>query len=380
MKRESIFADLADDVLLSRLAAAVVAHHRIEAELLALIGEVDRRKLYLEVGCSSMFAYAVEVLHLSESGAYKRITAARAGRRFPRILSMVEAGEIHLTATGLLAPYLDESNADHLLASAIHKTKRQVEEVIAARFPKPDTAAVIRKLPTPTIATRRLDVACSQPAELAVEPAGRDQLALERANTPSVALPRQLPTQPALMPLSAERYKVQFTATRALREKMERARGLLSHQLPSGDLASMVELAFDALIEKEERRKLAKVSRTNSAPIPIGKAPEAPPDVAPTSRHIPNRIRREVYERDGGQCTYVASDGKRCSATAFLELHHIAPFAKGGHHALENIRVVCRAHNGFFAERDYGVEHMRRFQAHILRISKNHPSAGLVVR
>src|SRR6266850_304710 len=100
------FADLADDALLARLTATLEAHHRIEAELLALIAEVDRRKLFLEAGCSSMFAYAVEVLHLSEAAAYKRITAARIGMRFPRALSMIENGQIHLAAISLLAPHL----------------------------------------------------------------------------------------------------------------------------------------------------------------------------------------------------------------------------------------------------------------------------------
>jgi 5-methylcytosine-specific restriction endonuclease McrA len=69
---------------------------------------------------------------------------------------------------------------------------------------------------------------------------------------------------------------------------------------------------------------------------------------------------REVYERDAGQCTFVSADGKRCSERGFLELHHHdRPYARGGEATVENLRLVCSAHNALFAERDYGRQFMR---------------------
>ncbi|HET8937747.1 MAG TPA: hypothetical protein VFN67_30090 [Polyangiales bacterium] len=73
------------------------------------------------------------------------------------------------------------------------------------------------------------------------------------------------------------------------------------------------------------------------------------------SRYIPRAVLREVHARDMGQCTYVSPDGRRCSARGFLEVHHHnTAFARGGEATVENLRLVCRAHNLFFAERDYG--------------------------
>ena len=69
---------------------------------------------------------------------------------------------------------------------------------------------------------------------------------------------------------------------------------------------------------------------------------------------------RDVHARDAEQCTFVSSDGKRCRARGFLELHHHdVPFARGGEATVEHLRLVCRAHNALFAERDDGSAFVR---------------------
>ena len=94
-----------------------------------------------------MFAYCTDVLHLSEAEAYLRIAAARASREHPVLLTMLADGRLHLTGIGKLAPYITPGNRDALLARATHRSKRQIEELIAELFPRPDVPAVMRKLP-----------------------------------------------------------------------------------------------------------------------------------------------------------------------------------------------------------------------------------------
>jgi hypothetical protein len=77
------------------------------------------------------------------------------------------------------------------------------------------------------------------------------------------------------------------------------------------------------------------------------------------SRYIPRAVVREVHRRDAGQCTFVSAEGKRCAERGFLEFHHDEPYARGGEATVENVRLVCRAHNALFAERDYGKAFMR---------------------
>jgi hypothetical protein len=82
----------------------------------------------------------------------------------------------------------------------------------------------------------------------------------------------------------------------------------------------------------------------------VGRAPRA----AGHSRYVPRRVLREVYARDAGQCSYVSGDGRRCSARGFLEVHHHEAFARGGAATVDNLRLTCRAHNIWLAEREMG--------------------------
>ena len=106
---------------------------------------MDARRLYPGEGCSSLFTYCTRVLRLSEHAAYARIEAARAVRRFPIVLERLIAGEITLTAIGLLRPHLSDANCGELLDSARHASKREIERLIASIAPRPDAPVVIRR-------------------------------------------------------------------------------------------------------------------------------------------------------------------------------------------------------------------------------------------
>ena len=101
----SSLSSLPDNQLLARTQTLVRRGNAVEAELLAHLGEIDARRLYLGDACSSMFNYCLRVLHFPESVAFKRIQAARAARRFPRILEAVRRGHLHLT--GIACSRLD---------------------------------------------------------------------------------------------------------------------------------------------------------------------------------------------------------------------------------------------------------------------------------
>lgn len=78
--------ELSDRDLLAEVERAVSCERKATARLVALLMEVDARKLYAGQGYASLFTYCVQVLHLSEHAAYLRIEAARVSRRFPAIL------------------------------------------------------------------------------------------------------------------------------------------------------------------------------------------------------------------------------------------------------------------------------------------------------
>ena len=109
-----------------------------ETDLIACIGEVDERKLYLPAGDSSMFAYCMRRYRRSEDVTYKRITVARKAREIPAILPLLADGRLHLCGISVMAKYLKPENAAELLAAAVHKTRKEIQCLIAERFPQPD--------------------------------------------------------------------------------------------------------------------------------------------------------------------------------------------------------------------------------------------------
>src|SRR5262245_28663569 len=168
------FARVSDDDLLQNLGALLGDSRRNEADLVAHIGEVDARRLYAREASPSMFAYCVEVLHLSEAEAYLRISAARVAREHPVVLDMLADGRLHLSAISRLASHLTRENAPVLLARATHRSKRQVLELLAELFPQPDEPAVVRKLPEMPLVLRALE----DPPDAAARPA--EQLCPDR--------------------------------------------------------------------------------------------------------------------------------------------------------------------------------------------------------
>ena len=135
-----------DDALLRDLAELVGRDRIGTAALLAHIGEVDARQLYVAAGYPSMHAYCVEELRLSEDSAYKRIRAARAARQFPAIFPAVADGRLHLAAVCLLASHLTAVNSEELIEAATHRRRFEIEQFLARRFGAPESPAAIRPL------------------------------------------------------------------------------------------------------------------------------------------------------------------------------------------------------------------------------------------
>lgn len=153
--------------------------------------------------------------------------------------------------------------------------------------------------------------------------------------------------------LAPARYRVQFTADAELRDQLERLQALMRSSVPDGDLGTLIKMAVAEKLERLEAQRFAKTKR------PRKSLDET--DMTPKSRHVPAAVRRRVHERDEGQCAYVNAQGKRCQTRERLEFHHDGtPYARGGDHSPDNIRLMCRVHNALLAEQEYGQEKMTR--------------------
>ena len=255
------------------------------ALLLAHIAEVDSRQLYLPAGHSSMYSYCVNELLFSEDAAYKRITAARIARQFTAVFPAVADGRLNLNSIVLLAPHLTPENADELLAAASNQRRSALELLIAQRFPRPDLPTDITPL-SPAPPTQLDTLALPNPADtdppsIPTEQNHSMELAARRVASGVFVTPTTPPPTPTplskIAPLSPERFGLQLTIAKSTHDKLRHAQALLRHQIPSGDVAQVLDRALDALIEKLEKRKFAATSN-----------PRPPRDhVSVDPRHIP---------------------------------------------------------------------------------------------
>jgi hypothetical protein len=325
--------ELSDNDLLSAVKTLAADERQATARLIAALAELDARRLYLGEGCSSLFAYCTQVLHLSEHAAYSRIEAARSARRFPVILSLLADGSITLTTIGLLSPHLNKDNHRALLEQVGHKSRRQVEVIVATLRPLPPVPSLIRKLPATTTAPARQEIV--RPLE---------DVASQSSDTSAPEAAR--PNRPAVLtPLTPEQYRVQFTVSRETHDKLRRAQELLRHAIPDGDPAVIFDRALTLLLENVVKTKLAASAHPSSAPS----------GCARRSRHIPASVKREVWKRDDGRCAFVGRHA-RCTERGFLEFHHVLPYAEGGEAPTSNIQLRCRSHNTYEAELWFGVD------------------------
>ena len=212
---------------------------------------------------------------------------------------------------------MTEENCDELVAAVSGKKRRQVEEILAARAPRPDTPSMIQSTSPRTEPLLTIAPATTKPTP---------QLRVE--------------------PLAQDRYEVRFTASRAFCEKLERVRDLMSHRNPRGEYEGVFDAALDLMLAQLEKERLGKTNRPrNRRKTKAGR--------------IASATRREVVDRDGEQCTFIdESTGCRCTSRHRLELDHVVPRACGGTDKADNLRVVCRAHNRLYAEKVFGRAHV----------------------
>ena len=394
-RTEKSLSSLSDDGLLRELHRLVAAHRRVTAALIEHLGEVDARRLHVNKGFSSLFAYCVEELRFSEDEACRRIEAARLARRFPAVVSFVETGTLSLTVLALLKPHLSESNHVELLAGVSGASVRQAKEWLAARFPQPDVPSTIRKQPERLRSLPPSELLGSAPESRSPESAPNgtgpalDTILSEPARVPSGAqsdlvlarsAPMRVPTRadfvatrgaPArarVEPLSSNGFLVKFTASRAFRDKLELVCDLMRHANPDGELSVVLERAVDMLIAELQKRKHGKSARPQTKPRPAKGA------------HVTRSVRREVVTRDGWRCSFVADDGRRCDAQAFLEFDHKTPKGCGGGSHSGNLRLLCRAHNRREAEQAYGRAHVARAITEAQQARGSVPEPGLQSR
>ena len=325
----------------THLAGLLRCERAALSEFLVALADFDRRRLWLELGHSSLFYFLHRELGLSSGAAFYRKTAAELIQKFPEIIEPLRDGRLCLTSVVELAKVLTPENREDVLPRFFHLSKSGAKAVSAAL--RPDEAAPRRDVIT---AVRAPVAAATLPlsGRAAVEPAPEPPFHLDevpRANSRSEPMPPASPPRTGIEPLTAELSRLHVTVTREFLAKLEAARAALSHSHPGASAQDVLEAGLDLLMERHDKRR-GLVEKPRREPRP------AKPD------HVPAHVKRAVWKRDGGRCQWPVDGGGVCGSIHQVELDHVVPRGRGGPPTIENTRCLCRVHNQYAARQVYG--------------------------
>ncbi len=320
------------------------------AEFLVALADFDRRRLWIDLGHSSLFYFLHRELGLSKGAAHYRKTAAELIQRFPDLVEPIRDGRLCLTTVVELSKVLTPENREEVLPRFFHLSKSEAKEVAveiqpAQLPPLRDVVTTVRTTP-PALLTAGPDLGH------VVHPA--NQLPTRQpAPAPTLApVPPSGPTA-SVDPLTKDTSRVHVTVSRRFLAKLDAARDALFHSKPGAGLEEILEAGLDLLLERAASRR-GRVKKPLRQP-----RPSVDPGHVPS--HVPAHVRRAVWERDGGRCQWPLASGGICGSTRGVELDHRVARALGGPPTIENLRCLCRLHNDLAAREAFGDALMDRF-------------------
>lgn len=328
---------LSDEALVAELDELRRREREVLPDLLACLAEGERRRIHLDLGYATLFDYCVDRLRYSEGAAARRIHSARAADRFPALYVLIRDGVLSLTSVSRLAPHLTAENFDAVVSRAARKRQREIEELVvelAAERERPYIPPVFE--PEPAEPDLFSDAARAG--------GSRSESISETEKPETMGVPHKVarPRRPDVVRLESPGVvRISFQADVELRGKLERARELLLRSCPSRRLEGILTHVLDDFLERRDPAR---------RPASRARSPRRR-----QTRRIPRWVKDAVWSRDGGRCSFLAPDGRRCSARAPLEFDHVTPWACGGSSDdPANIRLLCRAHNLHSARKDFG--------------------------
>ena len=376
---------LSNDDLVNRLDILVRKEREITLKLLLHLNEMDHRHLYLDRGYGSLFEYCTRYLGYSESAANRRIQTARCVQDYPEVYEMLDKNELNMTVVSKIAGILTAENKDKLLQEVRSRSSRPVDMIVARYHPKSVIQDRVRTVFLKTFAPEMVNAGGSD------SDGNQDGLTKEpwsgqpsgRPVSPLVASWVKFTTgaggklfttaseKESTEQILEKKYKLEFAVSPDVMVKIEQVKALLSNKYPRGvEFERLLDVLLNEYLEKHspERKQERREERAanKKQPQSNGKAKNqkstrpAELGAKARNRHIPAAIQDQVYTRDNGCCSYRSPAGTKCNSTWNLQIDHIVPFARGGGHTINNLRLLCAKHNRLEAERVYGQRFMKQ--------------------
>ena len=360
--------------LSARLSELLRREHDSMADFLVALADFDRRRLWVELGYSSLFWFLHRELGLSKGASFYRKTAAELVQRFPEVIEPLRDGRICISSVAELAKVISPENRAEVLPRFFHCSKREAMEVAAEikpveGAPRREVVTALRVAATvgagrevagpvaPGVRTGEVAaLLVAAPMLDTAEPSATTEARGFPENLLDANSPRAAAHAPSsreargdcVEPLSADLRRLHFTVSRRFLEKIDAARDALSHSHPGASTEELLEVGLDLILARHAKRKgLVEKPRKERRP--------AEPD------YLPAEVKRAVWLRDGGCCQWKLHSGGICGSRRRIEFDHRRAKALGGPPTVENVRLLCRFHNLLAARQVFGDDWMDQF-------------------
>jgi hypothetical protein len=254
-----------------------------ESALLEILQLIDDKKVFRELGYSSLFTYAINALKLSESQAYAFIAVSRKAKQIPELKIAIQQGELTVSEAKRITSVITPQNKNTWIEKAKNLTQRDLEIEVVKENPKLAVKEIIK-------------------------------------------------------PITENRLEMKLGISSKLEAKLKRVKDLLSRKT---HLVISNEEALEQMVEffLEKKDPLRKAERNvTSKKVEILNQPGK-------REHLPAKLKHQVIQRDEGRCTAKTPAGVRCSETRYVSLHHKQPIVQGGSHSLVNLETLCFYHH-----------------------------------
>ena len=295
---------LTDKQLHLETQTLVSQERQVLTKILHHLREIERRRLFSDFSCSSLFDYAVKMLGYSEGQAQRRIQAMRLMKEIPEIEKKIVEGSLNLSNIAQAQTAFNELKRQNNNQPVSSSKKKEVLSNLENMSAREGQRQLLRMLPGATLPKER------------EREVGNDQT------------------------------EIKFLVNEDLKTKLEEIRSLLGPKganLTYAELFSrMAEISLSQLKGKAfgKKRSQETLPPSKSQSSPSSKQSLPTPTVASkfqsanTSRYIPAKLKHAVWRRDGGQCS-------QCKSRRNLNLDHIEPVARKGATSFENLRLLC---------------------------------------
>jgi hypothetical protein len=278
---------------------------RLEWQLIEVLQKIDRQKIYLKLGVTSLFKYATRILDLSEATAYGYITVARKAAEVPALRDALANRSLSVAKASRASSIMTTENAAELIESARTMSKREIDFEVAKLSPRP----------------RRPDLA---------------------------------------KPITEDLIEIRTTVSKETYEILKRAEAIVAQKSGKNpNLAEVLSTLGRDYVErhdplKKARRSLEKnVSKPKLCPDRVAKsvqprdkrAPQPTLTVRSQRKPLTAAQKHQVFARDGGRSTHIGPNGKRCENDRWLHIHHIKPVSAGGNNESANLTTLCSTHH-----------------------------------